>query len=370
MASITDSLARVGDLSVPFAPVSVAGLGDAELLVSQRWIAEVRRRLDAVAATVAGEIAHRSRRELGHAGLAQSEGVRTAEELIAKVSGTSTRDARTLVKAAELLSVDRPTMPEAPPVPRWQRLIGDAVAAATISVEAAELIRARLTAAAQGTTGDVLEEAVGQLLREAPGLTIEQLAIRAGRVRDELDLAGIAARERELHQKRFLRVSPQLDGMTRVTGLLDPESAVIVVPILDAATSPRRGGPRFVDPDAIERAEDIMRDERSTEQLALDTFVDLLRAGAQVDPNRLLGDRKPAVRILVTKTTSTPGWVPRSSKGRARRCRSTRRSGSSAAPAPSRSCSTETAKRSTWGGNSDCSRRSNGPRWPPGMAGA
>ena len=35
--------------------------------------------------------------------------------------------------------------------------------------------------------------------------------------------------------------------MTRVHGLLDPESAAIVVPIFDAITSPRRGGPRFVD---------------------------------------------------------------------------------------------------------------------------
>ena len=62
--------------------------------------------------------------------------------------------------------------------------------------------------------------------------------------------------------------------MTRITGLLDPESAAIVVPILDAATSPRRGGPRFVDPDAVQRADDIVRDERTTDQLTLDTFVD------------------------------------------------------------------------------------------------
>ncbi|TPX05698.1 DUF222 domain-containing protein, partial [Schumannella luteola] len=134
------------------------------------------------------------------------------------MSGTSTRDARTLVKAAELLPA-RELAPDAARVARWQRLLGDAVAAATISVEAAELIRTRLTAA-EGVDEDALATAVGRLLGEAAGLTIEQLAIRAGRVRDELDLAGIAAREQELHQKRFLRVTPQLDGMTRVTGLL------------------------------------------------------------------------------------------------------------------------------------------------------
>ncbi|TPX03503.1 DUF222 domain-containing protein, partial [Schumannella luteola] len=72
--------------------------------------------------------------------------------------------------------------------------------------------------------------------------------------------------------------------------------------ILDAATSPRRGGPRFVNPDAVQRVEDIMRDERSTEQLALDTLVELVRIGSRVDDGKLLGDRKPAVRILVTRT--------------------------------------------------------------------
>ncbi|TPX05858.1 DUF222 domain-containing protein, partial [Schumannella luteola] len=86
-------------------------------------------------------------------------------------------------------------------------------------MEAAELIRTRLIAA-EGVDENALATAAGRLLAEASGLTIEQLAIRAGRVRDELDLAGIAEREQELRAKRFLRVSPQLDGMTRVTGLL------------------------------------------------------------------------------------------------------------------------------------------------------
>src|SRR5690606_31097410 len=83
---------------------------------------------------------------------------------------------------------------------------------------------------------------------------------------------------------------------------LDPESAAIVVPTFEAATSPRRGGPRFIDPDAVRRAEDIVRDQRTTDQLTLDVFVELIRIGARVDDGTLLGDRKPAVRILLTQT--------------------------------------------------------------------
>jgi len=352
MHSITDSLAPVGDLSAPLVPAVPTAWSDDALLAAQRDIGEVRRRLDALAASVAGEIAHRSRRELGHGGLAARQGMRSAEGLISQLTGTSSRDARSLVKAAELL----PTAPtgdgagvggsagvgdgeagdgaaSAAPPPSWLTVIGMAVAEARLSAEAAGVIRTRLGEAAARLAGDAgdgggadgassgtetggtadddaaareelamgLLAAAERLVAAAPQLTIEQLAARASHERDELDLVGIAAREEQRRAQRFLRVSRQLDGMTRITGLLDPESAAIVVPVLDAATSPRRGGPRFVDPDAVERADDIVRDLRTTEQLALDTLVELVRMGSRVDDGRVLGDRRPAVRILVTR---------------------------------------------------------------------
>jgi len=302
MPSFPTFLAALGDAAAPFAVPAVAGFTDAELLDGQRAVAELRRRVDAVAAAFAGEIAHRSRRELGHAGLAQSKGLRSAEDLIATVTATSRREAHTLVKAAEFLPTS--TRDEAlplPPVPRWQTVIADAVASAAISVGAAEIIRTRLAAAAGGATDDGLTTAAETLVATAPDATLDDLAALAARTRDTLDLAGIPARENALRQKRYLRIRKHTDGSADIHGLLDPESAAIVVPVLDAATSPRRGGPRFVDPDAAQRADDIVRDERTTEQLSLDVFVELIRIGARVDDGTLLGDRKPAVRILVTK---------------------------------------------------------------------
>jgi hypothetical protein len=322
MPDLSPFLASLGEVSASATPDAARGWADAELLTTQRALADARRRLETVAAVVAGEIAHRSRRELGHAGLAAASGQRSAEELISTLTGTSTRDARTLVRAAELLPTPepRPADGEAsdaaatPPRPNWLRALGRAVSSATLSTQQVKVIRSRLgavTGAAELSASgpgehaieldSALTAAAERLIAEAGHLTVEQLAGRAARARDDLDLAGIAVRETALHQKRYLRVSTQLDGMTRVTGLLDPESAAIVVPIFDAATSPRRGGPRFVDPDAVARAEDIVRDERSAEQLALDVFVELMRIGARVDDGKLLGDRKPAVRILVTR---------------------------------------------------------------------
>jgi len=308
MPSFPSYLAGLGDAATAFAVPEVAGLADAELLDGQRAVAELRRRVDAVAAAFAGEIAHRSRRELGHSGLAQSNGLRSAEDLIAKVTAGSRRDAHTLVKAAELLPTPaREGTPAQAPVPRWQTVIGDAVASAAISVTAAEVIPPRLAAAADaaaddGAADDAFTAAAQALIAAAAESTIETLAALAARARDELDLAGIPAREYALREKRYLKFAKQLDGSTRFHGLLDPESAAIVVPTFDAATSPRRGGPRFVDPDAAQRAEDIVRDQRTTDQLTLDVFVELIRTSAHVDDGTLLGDRKPAVRILVTQT--------------------------------------------------------------------
>src|SRR4051795_13387887 len=136
MSSITELLARVGDVATPLTLPAVGELRDQELLDGQRAGAEVQRRLSAITAALAGEIAHRSRRELGHDGLAQSRGQRTAEGLISQLTGGSTREARTLVKAGELLPTAAPRA-ETPPPPRWLSVIGDAVSRAAISVEAA-----------------------------------------------------------------------------------------------------------------------------------------------------------------------------------------------------------------------------------------
>ena len=214
MPSISDSLGLVTEVTAPFVTPEVTAVPDAELLDAQRMIGQARRRLDTLAAVVAGEIAHRSRRELGHDGLAQTRGQRTAEGLISQLTGSSTRDARTLVKAAELLpgraeadarpasGADGTCAPEAgvvgTPTPgaRWRAVLGAAVASTSISAEAAGIIRTRLAAterpggaqptpdgASDGAATAVddareaaLEAAARQLVAAAPHLTIEQLA--------------------------------------------------------------------------------------------------------------------------------------------------------------------------------------------------
>ena len=266
----------------------VAALSDRELLDAQRTLAEIRRRVDASSAAVAAEIAHRSRRELGSEGLAQRHGARTPELLVQHVTGSSAREAHTMVRVGALISVTSPL-----------DAVGSAVADGRLSLDAADAIRTGLGSVDEAVPAGSVSEAAESLLHDATVLTVEKLAARARECGAELDEQHVQDRERALRDARYLRLTPLGDGMTRLSGLLDPESAAIVAAAYDGATSPRRGGPRFVDPAEVDRAERLARDERTTEQIAVDSFVELIRIGATAAPD-VVGAQRPAVRVLVT----------------------------------------------------------------------
>ena len=268
-----------------------AALGDDALLAGSLELAEVRRLVSAKQAAFAAEIAHRSRPELGYTGLAQRKGMRNAENLVQHIADTSKREAISLVRVGTLLTVD------ADP---WLSGVGTAVASGRVSVEKADAISTGLGSPTPDVAADDLADAAAQLVTLAPTLPVERLAARARELRDSLDVTGVRDRHELLRSKRFLTFIPNPDGMTRVNGLLDPESMARVRPVYDAATSPRRGGPRFVDSEARAAADAITADPRTTGQIALDTFVELLRIGAETDPDRILGANRHAVRVLVT----------------------------------------------------------------------
>jgi hypothetical protein len=89
------------------------------------------------------------------------------------------------------------------------------------------------------------------------------------------------------------------DGTVRIAWNLDPIDGSVVAELYDRATSPRRGGPRFLTEE--EHALRIADDPRSTEQLASDVFVELLRIGSNADSSQLLRTGAPSVRVLITE---------------------------------------------------------------------
>jgi len=284
----SSAFASLVDTSTAFAVPAVDSLTDAELLQLQRDLAEIRRRTDAWSAAAAGQIGHRSRHELGHDGLAQRTGARTPELLVQQLAGTSARESRTMVRVGALLTE-----------PSELSSVGAAVSDGRLSLDAADAIRAGLRGLDPAVPTDLIVAAAESLVEDAGVLTVEKLATRAREWAAELDETHVQDREQALRDARFLRLSPLRDGMTRLTGLLDPDSAAVVVATFDAITSPRRGGPRFMDPAARGYADRITADSRTTEQVAVDSFVELIRLGGAAAP-QIVGAQRPAVRVIVT----------------------------------------------------------------------
>lgn len=316
-------------------------LNDHELMAAQSTLAAATRQLTTVSSLLAGEVLARSATTAGHDGLAQKTGFRTPQALVKHLTGTTAREASTLLRVGSMLNDVAATQASAPGAshprdgidsgdPRlavpwaatalepWLVSLGEAVTAGTVSVAAADAIRTGIGTPTEQITVEALDEAVRELMSRianahessttitalggvAPALDPDTLYRWARDARDELDAEGIRDRERAQRQARTMRRWRRPDGMTQYTWLLAPEDAALIDDIYDQLTSPRRGGPRFTRDDDKARAEAILRDPRTTEQLASDGFLELLHHGAHVDPTKLLGTRKPAVRLLVSE---------------------------------------------------------------------
>ncbi len=280
--------------AVPRALDPYRAIDDAALLALTRLAADEVRLAQLHVSLLAGEIARRSAPELGHSGLAQSRGHRTPDELVRVTTGTRLTDARAAVRVGSAVAETGP--------------LTDAVLDGRVSVAVADAISTGLGVAAAGVDDSTLATAAEQLIDRVAGLDADRAAREARAVRDELDAEGIQQREEVMRDRRSLRIGRRADGMGYANWVLDPETFAIVSEVYDRITSPRRGGPSFVAADESaegERADGALDDLRTTEQLASDTFAELLRHGASADTSQLLGDDPIGVRMLVAARTLT-----------------------------------------------------------------
>jgi hypothetical protein len=290
---------------------------EAALLEANQLFASSQVYLRNGGALIAGQIAHRSAPELGSQGLAQRAGHRTAVQFVKVTTGTTGRDAGTAVRVGELMreaavegQIDLVTGEVAAPTQPWLSPVTRALGERAISIEAAEAIRSGLGSPNSAITAEQLQDAAVQLCDAATRLDPDALAREAHAFRDELDLDGVALREEERRQKRSLRLYVQADGTTKLVWIMDPETAATVRDLYDRTTSPKLGGVRFVNPERRAIADQILKDERTPEQIASDGFEQLLKLGADADPNFLLGSGAPVIRPTATKTAFERGAGP------------------------------------------------------------
>lgn len=317
----------------------VAELEGDDLLKTLRDAADARNAAELLIAALTAEVAERSRRERGYDGLAQQHGHRTATSLVQNVTGQSRADVGRALRTGSDLAADLSgghgevgdggaaapvdgataagppgatagTPADAVPVAtRWQHLLRAALVDGHITQAQYQAIRMglgeppveRYPDLDPGFLPAAWGEAVDLLLAEASDVPVEELRLAARTARDRLDPIGVTLRFEERFAARSFRMWVDEHGQQHARLAFDDDAAAWVQAILHAALRPRRG-PRFVGPDARDRADEAAADERSNEQLQYDTLMAVLRTGAAADPSQAFGDRQPGVRILVEQT--------------------------------------------------------------------
>jgi hypothetical protein len=293
------------------AVAALVSLTDPQLIESTMLIEEISRELDLLKARFAAEVAWRSRSELGNAGLAAMEGHVSPESLLRSLTRSSFQDAARRIRVGTVLADSEADAGLAAGVPADVDSSGfggagpfaaivSGMLSGDLGVEGADRVIRVLAPVADSVAPDVLRQATSTLAMEGATCNVDELGAMARGVRDTLDRLGVADRERHLRAQRSLRKSAVIEGLRRVTLVLDPESDAILTGAIEAAMSPRLGGPRFVDSADQDRAAGLVDDPRTNEQMALDVLVDLVRVGVDRDDGAILGSSKPALRVTIS----------------------------------------------------------------------
>ncbi|WP_203136790.1 HNH endonuclease signature motif containing protein [Microbacterium sp. JZ31] len=295
----------------------VSGFADDDVVRFLALAAQLTQAGERMSAIGAGVVASRSDRASGHGGLAQSRGHRNAASLVQELSGSSRADAAKRVRLGEALLeagtsprvAGEPSAQEAVIAAPWHSVVDAALMDGRITTAQADAILRGLDAppvepGEEAATPDAVEAwrlASEQLLDEVAVRTVEDLAAAARQIRDRLDPTGAEARYLARHDARSFRMWTDEQGVRHARIRFDDHGAAWVKAMIDAALRPRRGGPRFVDPDEAAAAQHLIDDPRTNEQLAYDLVLDVLTAGATTEAEKVFGARRPGVRIVVVK---------------------------------------------------------------------
>lgn len=306
--------------------------------------------MEKVRIVATGVASSRSTREHGHSGLAQSNGHRTPIELVQHLTGMSRAGAAKQVRLGESIlaavevhatDIEKPDGPDgvgadgslvlvpgntdadAHPGAPWHACLGSALLAGRITSDQHDaILRGLGEPPTYGDDGSAIDgdaaktrtdaeeawaAAAEQLLEEAAHRSVEELARAARSIRDRLDPVGAEERFSARFEARSFRLRNGDDGTTRGFFTFDDEGAAWIRTIIDSALRPRRGGPRFIDPDEKMRADALADDPRTNDQLAYDLLLDVLRAGALADAETVFGTRQAGVRVV---TVADPDGRP------------------------------------------------------------
>jgi hypothetical protein len=313
LEKVADALRAVDSVSAGVD--DLRSLTDAQLLRLNKMHTRGARSWGALGATIAGELAHRSRPELGPDGLARRTGYRTVEVLLKNTTGATREQVQTAVAAGTLVieAADDGTIDVATGEIReasqpWLRAVAELVGAGRISTSASQAITRGLGKPSSAVSAAQLERAAAEVLTHAvAGVDADRLGRMARDLRNEIDLAAVAVREAEHFAARGITHFALPNGRGRAIVDMDPANYARFVDIYDRATSPKRGGVRFIDPGKAAQAKAIEEDPRSIKQIAFDAIINRIFTGGQANHRAILGGGPAVIRVTIAEKALQTG---------------------------------------------------------------
>ncbi|KAA9155860.1 DUF222 domain-containing protein [Microbacterium lushaniae] len=310
--------------------LDAAAVSDDELLRHAADVEALGRLLDAGRVIIAGEVAHRSRTDLGSERLTVTRGCRTPGELLERVTLVSGPTARARLRAATPLRARTALTGE--PLPPAFPLVASALTSGALGVDAASAIVTALASIRdRGAVSDTDAFAAAEqaLVDAATGdgdalpAGADEVAIMAQTWALFLDPDGALPEEERAMKARGLTLGREREGVVGVQGALLPDVAAQLQRLLDAFLNPKVAGapgPRFAaETETAEGEEDPPVDPRTSAQRRHDAFAGALSVAAGMDGMPHPGGSAPTLVVTVAADqldqASGVAFVPPSGAG-------------------------------------------------------
>jgi hypothetical protein len=268
MSALLDLLTQAEALLSEAARVDRGSLPDDELIAVLRADESVGRFIDTTRALDAGEVAHRSRYELGAEGLSMRLSERKAVNFIEQVTLISQAEASRRVRIGRAIRSRQSMLGEL--LPPERPVVAEAMAQGLIGLDTANTILYSLEQAAHGSgaTPDRMDEAERALVKMG-AMESADLVADFGRLwRDALDPDGIEPRYEEIRERRMITVGRERNGIKNYNIKANPTlSAVLDAVFLDSMDP--KVGPRFLSEEDLARATRLVEIEHGEEVVTI-----------------------------------------------------------------------------------------------------
>lgn len=269
----------------------VRAMGDDGLVRATESLAQLARRIEALQARCAAELAARSRGDDGP-DLARKHGFASPERLIAQATGRRYSDAARLVAVGEATAQRASFTGES--LPARHPHLAAALEAGRVCIDAADAIRRFLDSIVPRADRDDIDAAEEFLVERAPLVGTDGLARLIKHMEAHLDPDGVKPREDELRARRSLKVWEDASGMINLNGAFDPVNGApiklaieaLVTAELRAARDSRHGFGESGSSAATAAsgrntnaaaADPLFADDRTVAQMNADALADIAR---------------------------------------------------------------------------------------------